>query len=183
MVLRQLEAADASFMLDWMHDPFVVQNLRTNFKDKTIADCEAFIKAAKDNSNNLHLAIADETNIYQGTVSLKHIDSHAGCAEFAITIRRCAMGKGISKAAMFQILTNGIQNLGLQTIYWCVDPTNVRAVRFYDKNGFRRIPVPEYPAVIAEYTAEQISGFYWYAWSASDCASFQQAQTCNSQKD
>ena len=76
-----------------------------------------------------------------GTVSLKHI--HDGKAEFAIAIRKCAMGKGISGDAMKEILNYGLDTLGLDQIYWCVSPDNRRAVRFYEKNGYRQIPAPE----------------------------------------
>ena len=42
----------------------------------------------------LHLAIASDSDEYMGMVSLKHIED--GLAEFAITVRTEAMGKGYS---------------------------------------------------------------------------------------
>ena len=106
MKLRKLEQRDAPLMLEWMHDPDVVGHLSTNFAEKTLDDCQRFIAWAKDTREDLHLAVADESDTYMGTVSLKHI--HGGTAEFAITFRACAMGKGYARFGMDAILRKGI---------------------------------------------------------------------------
>ncbi len=158
MKLRNLEQKDAPLMLEWMHDDEVVRHLGTNFKEKTIDDCGRFIDGAQDKTENLHLAIVDENDDYMGTVSLKHIGQE--CAEFAITVRGNAMGKGYARYAMEEILNYGLRELKLNAIYWCVSPENKRAVRFYDKNGYTR--TVEIPLRIAKmYTQELI----WYVFS------------------
>ena len=158
MRLRPLKPGDAACMLEWMHDPSVVRYMQTDFSRKTLEDCLRFIEAAQNAERDIHLAItADDDDAYLGTVSLKHIEKHQ--AEFAITIRACAMGSGISAQAMRSILEYGLKELNLSRIYWCVSPENARAVRFYDKNGYRRIPAPDVPA----YTAEQRTLYIWYA--------------------
>lgn len=123
-------------MLEWMHDESVVCHLGTNFMEKTIDDCARFIAWANETDTDLHLAVVDDNDEYMGTVSLKHIQE--GTAEFAITVRACAMGKGYSRFGMAAILEKGIRELGLRAIYWCVSPDNHRAVRFYDKCGYVR---------------------------------------------
>lgn len=158
MRLRDLEPRDAERMLAWMHDPFVVEKLQANFLEKTAADCRAFI-AASHADGNLHLAIADDADVYMGTASLKHIA--AGAAEFAIVVCREAMGKGYAIGAMREILALGFGRYGLTTIYWRVAPDNARALRFYDKNGFSRTaaaPLAPPPG----YTAEQAQAYVWY---------------------
>lgn len=137
MKLRKLEIEDASFMLEWMHDKFVVSDMQANFAEKTIADCEAFIRASWSDTSNLHLAITDDGDTYMGTVSLKHITDSS--AEFAITIRKSAMGQGLSKLAMAEMLRIGLEDMNLEQIYWCVSPKNKRALRFYDKNSYHRV--------------------------------------------
>jgi diamine N-acetyltransferase len=159
MKLRKLQAEDAPFMLEWMHDDSVVHDLRTNFAVKTLEDCISFIKMAQDTNENLHLAIVDENDTYMGTVSLKHITKTS--AEFGITVRKCAMGKGFSKFAMQHIIETGFKQLGLQKIYWCVAPENHRAVRFYDKNKFDRCLAPAEAQNF--YTSEEITHYIWYA--------------------
>lgn len=161
MRLRKLKAKDALLMLEWMHDESVVENLQANFKAKTLADCEAFILACVDTTENLHLAIVDETDEYMGTVSLKHIRRDRRDAEFAITIRACAMGKGVSAYGMAEIIRVGLEEMGLDTVYWCVASENKRAVRFYDKNGYARVSVSALEPV--GYTPEQIKSYIWYA--------------------
>lgn len=161
MKLRALEQRDAPLMLQWMHDESVVSHLGTNFMEKTIDDCRRFIDWANTTDTDLHLAVVDDAGEYMGTVSLKHI--HNGTAEFAVTVRACAMGKGFSKFGMASILEKGIQELGLSAIYWCVSRYNARAVRFYDKNGYVRTEaVPQ--TILNAYTPEQQADFIWYAY-------------------
>ena len=85
------------------------------------------------------MAIADDENRYMGTVSLKNIDSKYSCAEFAITIRKCAMGKGFSKFAILKIVEIAFEELGLQTVYLNVYSENMKAIKCYEKCGFRRV--------------------------------------------
>ena len=159
MKLRKLELKDAPLMLEWMHDKSVVEDLRTNFLSKTIEDCENFIKNSWNDKNNWNVAITDEEDTYMGTISLKNIKEDS--AEFGITIRACAMGKGYSIWAMKEILNIGFQEKNLKKIYWCVSPDNKRAVRFYDKNGFQRVDAKELD-MIEGYTQEQIDAYVWY---------------------
>ncbi len=161
MRLRKLRKEDAEAMLEWMHDASVVSALRTDFASKTIEDCLSFIAMSENDPQNVHLAIADENDEYMGTVSLKNISEKS--AEFGITIRSCAMGKDFAIFGMKEIFKYGSERLGIENVYWCVDPVNTRALRFYDKNGFLRCPPPE---KIAGYTAEEINRYYWYSY---DC--------------
>lgn len=161
MKLRRLELKDAPLMLEWMHDESVVENLSANFGAKKIEDCKAFIEASKDDENNLNLAIVGDDDEYMGTVSLKHIDRQNNNAEFAVAIRTCAMGKGYSKYGMAEIIRIGLEDMGLDEVYWCVSPANKRAVRFYDKNGYGRVPHEQVKSV--GYTPEQVKEFIWYS--------------------
>lgn len=159
MKLRQLELEDAPLMLEWMHDKSVVEDLKTNFLNKTMEDCECFIKSSWSDQINSNFAIVDDMDTYMGTVSLKNITETS--AEFGITIRSCAMGKGYSIWAMMEILRIAFEIRGLKQVYWCVSPDNKRAVRFYDKNEFRRVDARLLDE-IKGYTEEQIQSYIWY---------------------
>lgn len=162
MKLRALKQQDAPLMLEWMHDKSVVSHLGTNFAKKTMDDCRRFIDWANSTDTDLHLAVTDEQDVYMGTVSLKHI--HDSTAEFAITVRACAMGKGYSAFGMATILDKGIRELGLASIYWCVSRHNARALRFYDKNGYiRTTDVPQ--TIRSAYAPEQLADFIWYIYT------------------
>lgn len=139
MYLRKLKVEDAPFMLEWMHDDDVTNNLSNSFADKNLQDCERFILSSVDTSTNLHMAIASDSDEYMGTVSLKHIDREAGNAEFAIIVRKASMGKGYSWFGMMEIIRIAFEELRLNSVYWCVSKKNVRACRFYDKHNFREV--------------------------------------------
>ena len=147
MKIRELKQADAEYMLEWMKDDFVVHDLATDFSKKTIDDCRDFIDYAAgqyrdlNTCRDIHLAITDDNDEYMGTVSLKDINRDSHSAEFAITIRAAAMGKGYGRFAMDYILDYGFEHHELCTnrIFWCVDERNLRAVRFYDKQGYKKI--------------------------------------------
>ena len=163
MRLRPLAEKDAQLMLEWMHDESVVAHLAGRFAEKTLDDCLGFIAASQDQSSDLHLAVADQDDTYMGTVSLKHIDRTNHTAEFAITVRKSAMGKGFSQYAMARMLELGLRELDLTQIFWCVAHVNQRAVRFYDKCGYQRChQVPQ--DIQANYTPEQLERFIWYVY-------------------
>ena len=163
MELRKLDIKDAIYMYEWMHDPSVVEHMRADFAHKTLEDCENFIKRAKDTTGNLHLAIVDDNDNYMGTVSLKNILNDT--AEFAITVRKTAMGKGYSIYGMKEIIRIGFEKLGLKKIYWCVSLENIRACKFYDKNGYKQKRLTEDEIdflIIGGYDREQINHYRWY---------------------
>lgn len=135
MRLRNLELKDAPLMLEWMHDPDVVKDLYGNFLEKTLDDAEAFIRYANSNTD-LHLAIVSDEDEYMGTVSLKYIDYDKRNVEFAIAVRKCAMGKGYSWYGMKEIIDKAFHEYKLTSVYWCVSKNNVRAIKFYEKHGF-----------------------------------------------
>ncbi len=159
MRLRMLQAKDAPFMLEWMHDMSVVGALKADFTKKTLADCEAFIREAQNTGKNLHLAVVNDEDEYKGTVSLKHIDG-AG-AEFAIAMRKAAMGAGYSKYAMREILKIAFERLELNRVFWCVSHKNERAIRFYDKNGYQRIDGKSLEPCEG-YTEDEMQNYLWY---------------------
>lgn len=158
MNLRNLEIKDAPFMYEWMHDKRVTADLRTDFYSKTLEDAEKFISFAKNDKKNIHLAIVSDEDEYMGTVSLKNIEN--GSAEFAITVRFNAMGRGYSWFGMDCIIEKAFNELNLESIYWCVSRKNGRAVRFYDKHNFHEaLDIPR--DVLQRY--DGINDLKWYS--------------------
>lgn len=144
MQLRALEAGDAKLMAEWMHDKNVCRYMKKDFGSMTVEDCERFIASCSSSSEDLHMAVADDSGEYMGTVSLKHIGLTEGTAEFAIVVRSCAMGKGYSSFGMAAVIKMGFEKLGLKRVIWCVSRDNLRAERFYVRNGYRQFyDVPE----------------------------------------
>ncbi len=159
MRLRLLEQKDAPLMLEWMHDLSVVKDLKADFTKKTFAECEAFIREAQSTQENLHLAVVNDEDVYMGTVSLKNINGIS--AEFGIVVRKGAMGCGYSGYAMQEILTIAFEKLQLESVFWCVDRKNERAVRFYDKYGYQRVDGKSLNIRVG-YSEEEINSYLWY---------------------
>lgn len=135
MKIRKLEEKDAISMLEWMHDPNVVEFFEVDFKSKTMEDAKNFITNSF-NDKNQNYAIVNDDDKYVGTISLKNIDMKNRNAEYAISISASAMGKGISKKATDLLLRYAFDELKLNRIYLCVSADNIRAIKFYEKYGF-----------------------------------------------
>ena len=158
MRLRNLELKDAPLMLEWMHDERVTKDLRSDFASKTLADAEDFIRSSKNQEHDLHLAVVSDEDEYMGTVSLKNIEDES--AEFAITVRTEAMGRGYAWFGMEELLKKAFNELGLESVYWCVSRDNDRAVRFYDKHNFHEaLDIPQ--KVLERY--DGVKNLKWYS--------------------
>ena len=142
MNLRKLKKKDAPLMYEWMQDSKVVQYFETDFSSKTIEDCYSFIENCITEESH-HFAIASDSDEYMGTVSIKHIDNNRKSAEISVVVRRCAMRRGYSWFAMKEIINKAFDDFNLESIYWCVNKNDKRAIRFYDKHNFHEtIDVP-----------------------------------------
>ncbi len=136
MRLRKLLDTDAAGMLEWMKDPEVNKNFRFPFAQMTPERVLKFIREARQDAGNRHYAVAGDDDGYLGTVSLKHIDTEAKSAEYAICICPKAQGTGAAAFATREILRIAFLQLGLNRVYLNVLSRNARAVRFYRKIGF-----------------------------------------------
>ncbi len=161
IVLRELAVSDAPFMYEWMKDGELVQHLGRDYSTMTENDCVRFIHDSKNVIDHIHCAV-DVNGEYMGTVSLKNIDQDRKCAEFAIVLRRCAMGKGYALVAMKEMLWRGFSDLKLQHIYWYVSSANQRAIRFYDKNGFQQAEREQITGLIGSEQYDSLPQMIWY---------------------
>lgn len=135
--IRKLEEKDAPLMLEWMKDQLLVEFLSKDFSKMELADCLSFIQSSREDGENIHRAVCNEEDEYLGTVSLKQVDDRNKNAEYAIAMRRKALGTGASLAGTREILRIAFEELELHRVYLNVVGENVRADRFYEKTGFR----------------------------------------------
>lgn len=139
-MLRKLKVADVPYMLEWMHDQDINCNFKMDFSSMRKADVIRFLTIAEETEKEgtgLHRAIIDEQDIYLGTISLKNIDSFSCNAEYAISLRKCAHGRGVALKATQDILKIAFEQLGLTRVYLNVLSENIRANKFYLKFGFQ----------------------------------------------
>lgn len=155
MHIRKLCDKDAPYMIEWMHDKELTYYFNKDFSNLTIDDALTFIRETRDDC--IHLAICADNDEYMGTVSLKNINN--GTAEFAISVRRKAMGRGYAWYGMERIIGVGFDELNLNSIYWCVSTNNRRAIKFYEKHSFHRVvDVPQ--NVLSRYSNQDDLLFY-----------------------
>lgn len=140
MILRLIQEKDVSGMLDWMHDPKVNRFFRFDGASMTEEKAKSFINQALSDAEKkiaYNFAITDENDEYLGTISLKNIDWEAGVAEYAISMRSNAQGKGIATKATNEILRYAFEELGLNRVFLNVLYDNEKAIRLYEKCGFQ----------------------------------------------
>jgi RimJ/RimL family protein N-acetyltransferase len=73
-----------------------------------------------------------------GTVWLKDVQTHHANAELAIFMDRDHIGSGWGTDAQRVLLEFGFNTLRLERIYLTVDSENARAIRSYEKVGFKK---------------------------------------------
>lgn len=130
---------DAAGMFEWMQDPDIQKSFCFSTQDKSYNDIISFIKSADTrliDGKSIHYAIADNNDEYLGTISLKNVDLQCMSAEYAISLRKCAQGKGIATWATKTLLQMAFEEFHFQRVYLNVLSDNERAIRFYEKCGF-----------------------------------------------
>lgn len=138
-MLRKLEEKDADGMLEWMHDEEIQKSFRYPMLNTTKEDVLNFIQKAESEpieGKSIHYAIVDENDEYLGTISLKDVDMVSGNAEYAISLRRKAQGKGIAAQATKELLNKAFEQFGFEKVYLNVLADNERAIHLYEKCGF-----------------------------------------------
>ena len=139
MKLRKLEEKDADGMLEWMQDPEIQRSFRFSMVKSDKDAALKFIREANTSlieGKDIHYAVSDENDVYLGTISLKNVDLYNKKAEYAISLRRMAQGKGIAAEATHEILKIAFEQHNLERVYLNVLSDNKRAIRLYERCGF-----------------------------------------------
>lgn len=139
MRLRRLEEKDAEGMLEWMRDSEIQKRFRFNACERDMKAVICFIQKANIqlvDGEDIHYAIVDERDEYLGTISLKSVNLIDKNAEYAISLRRKAQGKGIAEEATREILRLAFTEYNLERVYLNVLSENARAIRLYERLGF-----------------------------------------------
>jgi len=136
--LRPLDLSDAQFMSEFIEDENISKNLLFTRYPSSNENMITFIKSSWEDKKNVHYAITDENREYIGTISLKNISYIDQNAEYAIVTRKKYWGQRIALEATDKILLYGFFTLNLNKIYLNVLSSNLRAIKFYEKYGFKK---------------------------------------------
>ncbi|MGF6769732.1 RimJ/RimL family protein N-acetyltransferase [Paraburkholderia sp. GAS199] len=138
--LREIERDDLAVINSWRADQALVGLLGGNFRHVgPEIDDRWFDNYLGARSNNVRLAIClAPAREAIGVTYLLNIDWTNRCAEFSIQIGvESARGQGIGEIATRSILAHAFDDLNLHRISLTVLASNARAIKLYEKVGFR----------------------------------------------
>ncbi len=123
-------------VLKWRND----ERVRTwMFYDKLIRteDHLAFISNLKDEKKNFYWVVRNETNESAGVISINKIDPANKNAYLGIYKNPFYDGKNGGGILIDALKKAAFETCGLHTLKLEVVANNVRAIKFYEKNGFK----------------------------------------------
>ena len=137
LCLRKLELKDVPFMLEWMRDPEI--NCFFQFSPETMTEDKAkdYILKSQNDTENINLAVTNDSDEYLGTVSLKKIDLKSRHAEYAVVMRKSVIGTGAGSFGLQSMLKMAFVELKLNKVYALVLDDNPRSYNYFLRNGFK----------------------------------------------
>lgn len=137
--LRELERNDIAEINSWRSSRELINNLGAPFR---YINCEVDFKwydyYLENRNKNVRCAIIDQSNRIIGLVSLTDIEYINFTANFHIMISENYRGSGGGRFATFEILKHAFLDLNLRRIELAVLESNNRAMRLYEKAGFKK---------------------------------------------
>jgi aminopeptidase-like protein/methionyl-tRNA formyltransferase/RimJ/RimL family protein N-acetyltransferase len=140
--LRSLTLQDASEdYCAWLNDSEVNVYLET--RESTIEGLKEYIQKQIDNPNSIFVGVFDkENNTHIGNIKLEPIEWHKKRATFGILIgNKDYWGKGIGTEATQLIVNYAFDKLDLVELELGVIEQNKKAIRVYEKIGFKTVNV------------------------------------------
>ena len=138
--LRKLRPEDAPSVCRWMNDPETVKYLGYGFlKPRSLEEVKETIRLRLDGEfTGEELVIADAaTGEYLGQINLLLPDEKAKTAEISLVLLPEARGQGIAFKALQLFLHKAFKEWHCQRLYLKCICANTRALRLYEKAGFR----------------------------------------------
>ena len=147
--LTPLADGDSDALFGWINDRELVV-LSAPFAPVERAAHDAWFDAVRTRDDTAIFAIRlREGDRLVGTCQLHSIGAPEGEAELQIRIgERDAWGQGAGREAVGLLLGYGFEELGLERIHLHVFATNDRALRLYERCGFRREGMRSEPVFI-----------------------------------
>ncbi len=139
--LRAIEREDIPMFVRWLNQPEVCQFLQI-YEPLSKASEERWFEDRLSKKGDFLLCIEakdDSGYVPIGNLGLHQVDWKNGCAVFGIVIAETAYwGRGFGTDAVRTMVRFGFKTLNLHRIELEVYDYNPRAIRCYEKAGFRR---------------------------------------------
>ncbi len=137
--LRAIEPADICQLWEWMQDEETMRFRDFPAPPSSLKETEAeYQKSIGKRLENLRLAITTMDDELIGEIALRNIDQRAGTADFVIAIgNKAYWGHGYGTDATRSLMTYAFSQLNLHRITLFVHAFNSRAIRAYEKVGFK----------------------------------------------
>ncbi|MHB0914001.1 MAG: GNAT family N-acetyltransferase [Armatimonadota bacterium] len=138
ITLRAVERADVPRLWEWAQDEETMRLRNYLAPPKSLAEAEREFDAQSAESD-LRLAITTQDGELIGETSLTGINPRTGGAKFAIAIgNKDYWGKGYGTDATRTLMRYAFEQLNLHRITLYVHDFNGRAIRAYEKCGFKK---------------------------------------------
>ncbi len=138
VVLREMNRADVDLMARW--PPFYEPELKwANLELTRPVDREFYFQRGRSGYDRRRYVIIDAGGELVGTIGLRNIDFHSDIGTLGIIIRADRVSRGIGTDAVRALVKFSIEELGLTRVLLDVVETNTRAIRCYERVGFRLI--------------------------------------------
>jgi RimJ/RimL family protein N-acetyltransferase len=141
VTLRAIEPADVPLLWQWAQDEETMRfrDYPTPPSSLALAEKEYADYVLDKSGCTLRLAITAEDGRLIGDVALRSIDERAGSAIFVIAIGdKSFWGHGYGSDATRCMIKYAFKQLNLHRVTLYVHSFNSRAIRVYEKCGFRR---------------------------------------------
>lgn len=135
VTLRPIGAGDIPILRAWDGDPEIIALMGRRFDNQTPEDW--FRNSQKGRESRAWMIESDGQPV--GELELAQINWRSGTAEIRICIgERAYWGKGLGTEALIHLLNHAFAGMNLKSIYLRVFATNLRALRLYQRLGFRK---------------------------------------------
>lgn len=136
--LRPLEEDDAIECHVWLNDPEVRRTLAARARAVTVADSREFIAAARARGDQLFAIVTCADGVYIGNAGLESIDAVNRRADLGIVIGRKELwGRGYATETVALLCGYAFETLNLHRVSLACYANNPRALRIYERLGFR----------------------------------------------
>jgi ribosomal-protein-alanine N-acetyltransferase len=139
VILRAVEPQDIRQLWEWMQDEEIMRYRDYPAPPRCFAEAvKAYEESLGKETNDLRLAITTREGVLIGETGLRNVDLRTDSADFLIAIgNKAYWGQGFGTDATLALVKYAFHQINLHRITLYVHSFNARAIRVYEKCGFK----------------------------------------------